>query len=242
MKYIVLPFILIVFLTSCSQHVVKKEVIVTKPPIKKIIPIKKITSPTVVQGLIPETIIQKAEKKYGLFARKRYEAYNAKFSKLQNSSTKVKLEVINKFFNQVSYVLDKKIWNKSDYWATPLEFLGKDKGDCEDYVIAKYFSLLDLGVEKEKLCFSYVKSIPLDQSHMVLSYFETPYSVPLILDNINYNIFPADKRMDLIPLYNFNGKTLHRAGIKGKNGPKVKSSKLLKTWDMLIADIRKNKL
>lgn len=40
------------------------------------------------------------------------------------------------------------IYTTSDYWATPYEFLARDKGDCEDYVIAKYFALLHLGIKK----------------------------------------------------------------------------------------------
>ena len=227
--------LLILILTGCSQKKVeeKKPVQIEKP----------------IPGLIPETIIQKAEKKYGKHARNRYEAYNAKLYELQNSSTELKLEEVNNFFNKVPYVDDIDIWAQKDYWATPLEFLGKDKGDCEDYVIAKYFSLRSLGVESEKLYFAYVKSIPLKTDHMVLSYFKTPYSIPLILDSINFKIFPADKRKDLIPVYNFNGESLYHVNHKGQNGQKVYkrwdiliNERVHKRWDRLLKDIKRNKL
>lgn len=236
MKYIPLVLLLILVLTGCSTRTVEKEVVFEKP-----MPIEE-----AIEGIIPETIIQKAEKKYGKHARNRYEAYNAKLHELQNSSTEIKLQEINNFFNNVPYVEDIEIWDKKNYWATPLEFLGKDKGDCEDYVIAKYFSLRDLGIESKKLYFSYVKSMRINKAHMVLSYFETPYSIPLILDSTNFKIFPADKRKDLIPVYNFNGETLYHARKKGQNGRKVvdvtNNERVHRKWDKLIDDIKRNKL
>jgi predicted transglutaminase-like cysteine proteinase len=232
MKYMPLLLLFILILTGCSQ----KEVEQKEPP--------KLEKP--VKGEIPEALIQKAQIKYGKKARNRYEAYNAKLRELQDASSAVKLQEINNFFNDVPYVDDSKVWAQKDYWATPLEFLGKDKGDCEDYVIAKYFSLVDLGVDSKKLYFAYVKSTKFTRSHMVLSYFESIYSIPLVLDSINYKIFPADKRKDLIPVYNFNGETLYRARKKGQNGRKVinhiHSERAHRQWDQLLKDIQNNKL
>ena len=233
LKHIPLFLLLILILTSCSKHTVEKKIIYDKP----------ISLEETIPGIIPETIIQKAEKKYDICVRSRYEAFNAKMHELQNSSTEVKLEEINNFFNNVPYADDIEIWDQRDYWATPLEFLGKDKGDCEDYVIAKYFSLRNLGIESEKLYFSYVKSVEFTRTHMVLSYFKTPSSIPLILDSINFKIFPADKRKDLTPIYNLNGETLYHAKQNGQNGEKVMNKKRVhKKWDRLVKDIKRNKL
>lgn len=230
MKHIPLFLLLLLILTGCSTKRVVEEKIAPEP-----IPLEK---PII--GIIPEAVIQKAEKKYGMYVRNRYEAYNAKLRELQNSSTEVKLEEINNFFNAVPYADDINIWGQIDYWATPLEFLGKDSGDCEDYVIAKYFSLRNLGIESKKLYFSYVKSIHFTRTHMVLSYYETPSSIPLILDSVNFKIFPADKRKDLIPIYNFNGEALFG---EGKNGHEViPKNKIHKRWNMLVNDIKRNKL
>jgi hypothetical protein len=75
---------------------------------------------------------------------------------------------------------------------------------------------------------------------MVLSYYETPSSIPLILDSVNFKIFPADKRKDLIPIYNFNGEALFG---EGKNGHEViPKNKIHKRWNMLVNDIKRNKL
>ncbi|MCV5869138.1 transglutaminase-like cysteine peptidase, partial [Escherichia coli] len=97
--------------------------------------------------------------------------------------THEQLAGVNDFFNQLYFVDDIKLWGKTDYWATPLEFLGSNAGDCEDFTIAKYFSLLELGIPDSKMRLIYVKAIELNQFHMVLAYYPTPSSEPLILDN-----------------------------------------------------------
>ena len=114
------------------------------------------------------------------------------------------LKVVNNFFNQVPYVRDPDLWRADDYWATPVEMLGMFGGDCEDYSIAKYLSLKDIGIPIEKLRISYVRALKLGESHMVLAYYETPDADPLILDNLDGTIRPASQRTDLEPVYGFN--------------------------------------
>ncbi len=192
---------------------------------------------------VSKAIIDAIEKKYGAQAKNRFELLNATLEKLKNRSDLEKLKEVNDFYNDVPYLSDKKNWKLGDYWATPLEFLGRDRGDCEDYVIAKYFALRYLGVDSKKLYFSYVKSLKYKQAHMVLTYFETPKSIPLVLDNYNLKIFPADKRRDLVPIYNFNGDSLYLASRKGTQAKAIKKSdKTHKKWDILIDNIKRNKL
>ncbi len=76
---------------------------------------------------------------------------------------------------------------------------------------------------------------------MVLTYFETPRSEPLILDNNNRKIFPASKRKDLTPIYNFNGESLYKAGKKG-TGKKLKNKKTHKKWDELKLNMKRKKI
>lgn len=191
-------------------------------------------------GPVSDELIQKAEDKYGGFVRNRLTAYNHLLESAKISTEENKLQLINDFFNNIPYMSDKKNWHQKDYWATPLELLGRDKGDCEDYVIAKLFTLKALGVDSQKLFMTYVKSDHFELSHMVLSYFRTPDSEPLILDNTNLKIFPASKRDDLTPIYLFNGDSLYLARKKGK---KIKiNAKTHKKWDSLLHDIQRNKL
>ena len=88
--------------------------------------------------------------------------------------------------------------------------IGKGSGDCEDFSIAKYFSLRETGIAREKLRLTYVRaqmggaSSGIVQAHMVLAYYAVPDAEPLILDNLISDIRPASRRTDLTPVYSFN--------------------------------------
>ncbi|WP_298691275.1 transglutaminase-like cysteine peptidase, partial [uncultured Sulfuricurvum sp.] len=121
-----------------------------------------------------------------------------------------------------------------------LKFIGKDKADCEDYVIAKYFTLKELGVPTSKLFMTYAKSIRYKSAHMVLTYYETPRSIPLVMDNYNYKILPASVRDDLVPIYSFSGDELFNAKQAqiGKMVPAAARQK--RPWDELIITRQKD--
>lgn len=160
-------------------------------------------------------ILKKVEQKYGVFAKRRVEALNSLMLKLKNATEDEKIKKVNDFFNKMRWTDDMSLWGQKDYWATRMEFIGKDAGDCEDFVIAKYFTLKQLGISTKKLYFTYVKAINYNQAHMVLSYYKKPNTVPLVLDNINKKILPATKRNDLVPVYSFNGDSLYLAKQEG---------------------------
>ena len=128
-----------------------------------------------------------------------------------DSSEAERLALVNTFFNKnIRFGTDPDIWEQEDYWATPLETLGRGAGDCEDFAIAKYFSLLALGVPEPKLRFVYVRAL-LQQGqalrvepHMVLAYYKSPGAEPLVLDNLTSIIAIASQRSDLTPVYSFN--------------------------------------
>ncbi len=177
---------------------------------------------------------------YGSRAGQRISTWRTKMSEYQGLSEQQQLTQINNFFNQLYFVDDIKLWGKADYWATPLEFLGSNAGDCEDFTIAKYFSLLELGVSDKKLRLVYVKAIQLNQFHMVLAYYATPSAEPLILDNIDGEIKPASTRKDLLPIYSFNGKNLWL--MKSKNDQLAGDASRLSLWNDLRARERALKL
>jgi len=119
-----------------------------------------------------------------------------------------KLARVNDFFNRrIQQGEDQAIWGRADYWATPGEVLGAGQGDSEDFVIAKYFTLLAVNVRPEQLRLVYVKPRG-DRKpgpvHMVLAYYDTPGADPLILDNRNPELLSAGKRPDLQPVFSFN--------------------------------------
>jgi predicted transglutaminase-like cysteine proteinase len=125
-----------------------------------------------------------------------------------------RLATINQFFNRrVLFRDDQEVWNQVDYWASPLETLEKGMGDCEDFAIAKYFSLLAVGVPPARLRLVYVRlqiggAGGPSQAHMVLAYYATPQAEPLILDNLVTEIRPASRRPDLTPVFSFNSEGL----------------------------------
>jgi predicted transglutaminase-like cysteine proteinase len=134
-------------------------------------------------------------------------------------SEQAKLTSINDFWNRrLMQAEDQTVWNQVDYWATPLESLGKGAGDCEDFVIGKYFSLIKLGVPTSKLRFVYVRArIGGPESseqiaHMVLAYYPTPNAVPLVLDSLISDILPASQRRDLTPVFSFNAEGVYVDG------------------------------
>lgn len=178
--------------------------------------------------------LAQVEQEYGTRAANRLKQWQKLVDDNQDLDEKDKLVLVNDFFNRVDFVDDIIHWKKKDYWATPIELLATNAGDCEDYSIAKYFTLKALGVPESKLYITYVKAIRLKQAHMVLTYFKTPKSVPVVLDNINKRIIEATKRKDLVPVYSFNGDGLWLARQRGKGKSVKGGTSKLKKWNDLL--------
>nr|WP_252739046.1 transglutaminase-like cysteine peptidase [Colwellia sp. D2M02] len=181
-------------------------------------------------------LFNKVEKEYNQEARERVEQWQQLVLSVQAEKEEEKLAQVNRFFNRVRFVDDIRVWEQEDYWATPIEFLGRNAGDCEDFAIAKYFTLRALGIAPEKLRLMYVRALKLKQSHMVLAYFKEPESMPLILDNINKQILPANYRRDLQPIYSFNADGLWAAKAQGR-GRKIKNKGGHSAWESLMNKI-----
>ena len=122
------------------------------------------------------------------------------------ASPEQKLHKANEFFNRrIEFVEDREAWKQSDYWATPMETLGHGKGACEDFAIAKYFTLLAAGMEMSQLRLIYVKAkmggpaSSLTQAHMVLAFYSSAEAEPQILDNLVGDILPASRRQAAEP-------------------------------------------
>ena len=177
--------------------------------------------------------LSKAELKYGKAARSLLVAWENIIINDSSQNDLKKIESVNDFFNQMEFVDDIIHWGEKDYWATPVEFLGTQGGDCEDFSIAKYFTLKVMGVEEEKLNLTYVKALNYNVHHMVLTYYATPDAEPLVLDNLIREIKPASQRTDLIPIYSFNGTGLWLAKQRGR-GNLAGSSSRLQRWQDLI--------
>ena len=149
-----------------------------------------------------------------------------------------RLKAVNDFFNQrIAFRDDQTVWGQVDYWASPLETLERGQGDCEDYAIAKYFSLLATGVPQARLRLVYVRAM-LDgrpQAHMVLAYYAQPEAEPVILDNLQPEVKPASARTDLAPVFSFNAEGLWQGvGATSAGNPVAR----LSIWRDALAKIR----
>lgn len=147
-----------------------------------------------------------------------------------------RLKRVNDFFNRnIGFDEDLTVWNQSDYWATPLETIGRGRGDCEDFAIVKYYTLRQLGVPVAKMRLIYVKARQAggQRAHMVLAYYASPTAEPVVLDNLDPAIKPASKRPDLLPVFSFNSQGIY-AGVAGNAAASTGGTGKLSRWDDLM--------
>ncbi|WP_027017081.1 transglutaminase-like cysteine peptidase [Comamonas composti] len=154
-------------------------------------------------------------------------------------SEQLQLQTVNTFWNEIMLSSsDSVVWGEIDHWATPLESLGKRAGDCEDFVIGKYFSLIRLGMPAEKLRLIYVRAhqsgLGSSTAHMVLGFYETPDADPLILDSLMGDTLPASQRQDLTPVFSFNKLGIYVTG--ANQTPPVER---ISRWRGLVERMRK---
>lgn len=145
---------------------------------------------------------------------------------------KERVRSVNEFYNRRTlFQDDQTVWGVEDHWASPLELLEKGRGDCEDYAIAKYFSLIASGVPLSKLRLVYVQArmggpTGPQQAHLVLAYHDTPTGDPLILDNLVNEVRPASRRSDLSPVFSFNSEGLWQGvGVQSAGDPVARLSR-----------------
>ncbi|MEW5965936.1 MAG: transglutaminase-like cysteine peptidase [Pseudomonadota bacterium] len=183
-----------------------------------------------------------AGQRYGEAGAGSVRAWRELMTQAANQPDAARLRLVNDFFNRrVRFVDDIDIWAQSDYWATPLETLGRGAGDCEDFAIAKYVTLKLLGMPSDKLRLTYVRAriggpqSTLVQAHMVLSYYPAPNDEPLVLDNLISDIRPASRRPDLTTVFGFNTEGLWVGG----GAPRATSSaQRLSKWQSVLVRMR----
>ena len=176
-----------------------------------------------------------AGERYGSSGLQTVQDWQRLMAGLADLGYETQLEQINQFVNRhVFYSEDLQVWGKKDYWATPLESFGRAAGDCEDSAIAKYASLLQLGIPDTQLRLTYVRA-KLDgvaRAHMVLTYYPAPNQEPLILDSLRNEILPPSHRADLFPIFSFNASGLW---VGGKQFPQATPSARLSNWRSVLA-------
>lgn len=194
------------------------------------------------QSFVDEKMLQRLQQEYSKEARRRGVALSALLKRLEGKKVNKQLIEVNRFFNQFKYKNDIDLWGRKDYWATPEEFIGVNSGDCEDYVMAKYFALRSLGVPDKNLYLTYVTAQRQNSAHMVLSYFPNNNSATLILDNFNPRILTAEKRFDLTPVYSFNAQSLFSPNASAGLGDSLPTEKIKNSrWKKFLANIKRSR-
>ena len=178
-----------------------------------------------------ERLIRDYQARFGNGTRQRLEAWK-RYAAQRKGSPLGEVELlaeVNRTLNRLRFVDDLPHWGAADYWATPAESVGSDGADCEDFSIAKYFLLKELGVPIERLRMTYVKALKLNQAHMVLAYYPRPDAEPLVLDNLEDTVRPASQRTDLVPVYSFNDEEVWIES-RGRRG----SPRQIRNWSQLL--------
>lgn len=192
------------------------------------------TSPALDIKALPQ-IIEGINDRY---AQKRCGSLGELIEQNRGLDDMAKLVCVNNFFNQIPYQSDIAIWGEKDYWAAPLETIMKGRADCEDYAIAKFYTLVQMGVPQEKLFLTYIKRHGEREPHFILTYYESENAVPLILDNRNIDIVPAMFGDSFEPAYRFNLKDFV-AYQEGREHRRVPMDQMkFRKWDELTQRMR----
>lgn len=191
-------------------------------------------------GLDFEHLQQQLISRFGPARVNLLKDWRAEVGRASGLPEREKLHRINDFFNRnIIFDDDINVWGQTDYWATPLETLGRGRGDCEDFSIAKYYSLKLAGVPVGRMRLIYVKAKLRGTlvAHMVLAYYPSPSAEPLVLDNLDPQIKPASKRPDLVPVFSFNSQGIY-AGVSGTTSASAGGTGKLSRWEDLMQRAR----
>jgi len=185
-----------------------------------------VAAETALGFFVPEKHIATLNKAYGKQVVRRLNSLLIMMDEMVAKPEEKIIVAVNRFFNQMEFSPDITTWQKKDYWASRLVFLGKGRGDCEDFAVAKFLTMIQLGVPRQKLFLTYVKVVGYpDDAHLVVTYYQEPGAVPFVLDNYDKRILRATQRKDLIPVYSFTANDLYLQKQQGL-GKRVNRSSL----------------
>lgn len=138
------------------------------------------------------------------------QSWKARLHDLRGRSAREQIEGVNDFINSVRYIEDSQNYRKSDYWATPVEFMTRG-GDCEDFAIAKYASLRALGFSADQMRIAVVHDKVKKIHHAILVVYTEGGT--FVLDNQNKKVAKADNVDRYKPIFSLNSNSwwLHRA-------------------------------
>ncbi len=137
----------------------------------------------------------------GACARNRWSNF---LESIRSLTPRRQLDAVNRWANAKPYVEDWTNWGVPDYWETPAEFVARG-GDCEDYAIAKYFSLVRLGFSPAALRIVVVNDRNLQAFHAVLAVRQSGQT--WLLDNAVPAVVPMSVAIQYAPVYALNERS-----------------------------------
>jgi len=118
---------------------------------------------------------------------------------------RARIAVINRSINAaISYASDLTQHGVLDLWSSPLTTFDSERGDCEDYAIAKYVALREAGEDADDLRLLIGREDMLGQDHAVLSVRNGGRW--LILDNRHSLLVDSADASHFVPLFAINDR------------------------------------
>jgi predicted transglutaminase-like cysteine proteinase len=130
------------------------------------------------------------------------QSWRAAIERLQGGAGLELLTAVNSAVNKlISYRDDMTAYGKVDHWATPMESLA-GYGDCEDYALVKYLSLIELGLPHDQMRIVILKDNARNIGHAVLAV--TLNERTYVLDNVIARPTLDSALTHYQPIYSFN--------------------------------------
>ena len=156
---------------------------------------------------------------------------------LRGHGAVAKLEAVNAFVNaRVRFVDDSVQFGVGDRWMAPSETLGRGRGDCEDYAIAKRALLRAAGVADKDLYLVVLKDLTRRADHAVLVVRAAGRF--LVLDNGTDRIVDSVDVRDYRPILTFTVGRTFTHGYRRDTAPVVTYASSDVVAPVTLADAR----
>ena len=156
---------------------------------------------------------------------------------LRGQGAITKIEAVNAYVNgRVRFVDDSVQFGVGDRWMAPSETLGRGRGDCEDYAIAKRAMLRAAGIADNDLYLVVLKDLTRRADHAVLVVRAAGRF--LVLDNGTDRIVDSANVRDYRPILTFTAGRTFTHGYRRNVAPTVTYVSNATSAPVALADAR----
>lgn len=198
--YFFLLVVALLMLPSLPAHAITSQLDVEEVPYENLAPFKKWTS--AMKRTSKQFKIDDAQCDKATFHPCIVVEWKKFIEDMKGDDFMEQLVSINDWGNAHPYIVDQLNWGMNDYWATPYEFMTVN-GDCEDYAIAKYYTLRALGISPDRMRIMIVQDQNLGGViHAILGVHQDDKL--WILDNQSKEVSLASSIYHYKPIYSLN--------------------------------------